>query len=170
MSELIFSQSPCINIASNTFINVPVILRYENLNLIEVIKDLEIGYCTQIPIFHPDGTKLAVAKNSRIFNTPDGVKAGVKIEKYPGLWVCKMENKDLFEIRQQGPDLFKTTAELYTNDGFFVKCTDNPQVGLFDKNASALAIKGITLSGNTFSNIKIGIDIKKDGSIHIAGF
>lgn len=168
MSELVFSQSPCITIASNTFINVPIILRYEDLNLIEVIKDLTIGYHIEIPIYHPDGTKLAVAKNSRIFNTSEGEKAGVKIDKHPGVWICKMENKELFEIRQEGPNLFKTTAELYTNDGCFIKCTDNPEINVFDKNASALSFNSITMSNCIFKDISIGIDIKKDGSVGIA--
>jgi hypothetical protein len=167
MNELFFNDSSAISIASNTFINVPIILRYDNLNLIEVVKDLQIGYYTQIPIYHPDGTKLAVAKGARIFNTKEGEKAGVVIDKYPNIWVCRREKQTLFEIRQQSPNLFKTTAELYTNDGYFIKCTDNPHIDLFDKSASSMSVGGAEFSGCHFENLRVGIQINKDGTMSI---
>ena len=130
MSELIFNQSPEIKIATNTFINVPIILKYEDLNLIEVVKDLTMGYTTKIPIFHSDGTDLGVALNSRFFPTEEGKKAGVIVDKHPGLWVCKLNGQELFEIRQEKPNLFKTTAELYTNDGSFIKLDESPDINI----------------------------------------
>ena len=165
MSELIFTSSPAIKIASNTFINTPVILRFEDLNLIEVVKGLELGYEMKIPIFHPDGTHLADSHNSRIFLTKDGKNAGITMDKHPGIWVCKMNNKELFEIRQQEDNLFKTTAELYTNDGFFIKCFDNPLVQLLNDNG--LTIGKLTIEGNLIANKSIGINFKKNGAVTI---
>lgn len=159
MSELIFNQSPIIEISSNKFINVPVILRYEDLNLIEVIKNLVVGYATKIPIYHPDGTHLGVAINSRFYETVEGKKAGVVIDKYPKLWVCKMDNKELFEIRQKDTNKFKTTAELYTNDGSFVKVEKD--ASLYLKNG--INIMGAHFQGNTFSGVPVGIHATKRG-------
>lgn len=36
---LIYQTSPQVTLATNKFINVPVILKYEDTNLIEVIKE-----------------------------------------------------------------------------------------------------------------------------------
>lgn len=159
MSELIFNQTPVINIASNTFINVPIILRYEDINLIEVVRKQTFGYYTKIPIYHSDGTYLGVARNSRFFPNSKGEKANVIIDKYFGLWICKMNGKELFEIRQQTGNLFKTTAELYTNDGSFVKVEKD--ASLYLKNG--INIMGAHFRGNTFSGVSVGIHATKRG-------
>jgi hypothetical protein len=52
--ELVFQSSPRIIVASNTFINVPIILKYEDTPLMEIIKEQGIGFTTQIPIYHSD--------------------------------------------------------------------------------------------------------------------
>lgn len=54
--SIIFQASPRVTIATNTFINVPVVLKYEDINLIEIVKREQLGYTTQIPIYHQDGT------------------------------------------------------------------------------------------------------------------
>lgn len=165
-NSLIFQPDSKIIVATNTFINVPVILKYENINLIEVIKESQFEYTTQIPIFHADGTSLAVAKGSRIYKTKEGEKAGVEIKQYPNLWVCVQDGKTLFEIRQQPGDFFKTTAELYANDGFFIKTTDETPIGLFN-NEEPLKIGGLTMKNCTFRGCKTGIWVKKDSGILI---
>lgn len=167
MSELIFSHSSAISIASNTFINVPIILRYKGEPLIHMVNDLLTGYSISIPIYHPDGTQLAVSVNSRLYPTEAGKKAGLTIEKHPQVWTCKMGSQELFEIRQQGANSFKTTAELYTKDGFFIKCEDNPVVSLF--KSSGLLTKKFSFYGNTMSNCQVGIDIIDEKSINIGG-
>jgi len=166
-NKLIFSNRYKFEIGSNIFINVPVILRYEDIDLISVIKETELEYTTKIPIFHSDGTHLAYAKGNRLYTTPDGDKAGLEIKTYPSLWVGKMDGKTIFEIKQKAPDFFKTTAELYTNDGFFVKCLDNPSPVLINTNGDSLRIGGIVMSGNTFTNCKTGVWIRKNGSVGI---
>ncbi len=163
-NSLIFQTSPRVTLATNTFINVPVILKYEDINLIEVIKEQGLGFTTQIPIYHQDGTYLAKVTGNRMYLTKDGEKVGLKIEKHQGLWVCTMDKQTLFEIQQQTGDSFKTTAELYTPDGYFVKCTDSPTPSLIDTKGNALKIGGIVMSGNIISGCKIGVWLKKDGS------
>lgn len=163
-NSLIFQSSPRVTIATNTFINVPIILRYEDTNLIEIVRQEGLGFTTQIPIYHQDGTYLAKVTGNRMYLTKDGEKVGLKIEKHQGLWVCSMEKKTLFEIKQQTGDSFKTTAELYTPDGYFVKCTDNPSPSLIDLQGNSLKVGGVIMSGNTFSGCKIGVWLKKNGA------
>jgi hypothetical protein len=164
-NSLIFQTSPKVIIATNTFINVPVILKYEDINLIEIISEQNLGYTTQIPIFHSDGTQLAKVRGNRMYLTKDGEKAGLKIEKYQGLWVCTLERQTLFEIQQETGDSFKATAELYTPDGCFVKCTSSPTPNLFETSGNELKIGGLIMSGSTIDGFKTGIWIKKDGSL-----
>ncbi len=161
-NTLIFQTSPKVTIATNTFINVPIILKYEDINLIEVVQQHGIVYTTQIPIYHQDGTYLAKAVGNRLFLTDEGKKTGLKIEKHQSLWVCEMDGKTLFEIQQQTGDAFKTTAELYTPDGYFVKCTNSPTPILIDTSGNEMNIGGISMSGNIISGFKIGVWIKKD--------
>lgn len=158
-NSLIFQTSPRVTIASNTFVNVPIILRYENINLIEVIKEQDVGFTTQIPIYHQDGTYLAKATGNRLYLTDDGKKTGLKIEQYQGLWVCELDGQTLFEIHQQAGDAFKTTAELYTPDGYFIKCNASSP-NLIDPFGKELKISGMTMSGNLISGCKIGIWIR----------
>jgi hypothetical protein len=167
-NSLIFQTTPQITLATNTFINVPVILKYENINLIEIIKEEGLGFTTQIPIYHNDGTYLAKINGNRIYLTKDGEKAGLKIEKYQNLWVCSMGKQTLFEIQQQTGDAFKTTAELYTPDGYFVKCSTSPTPNLIDTTGNELKIGGVRMSGNTFYGCQIGIWLKKNGSCFLA--
>jgi hypothetical protein len=166
-NSLIFQTSPKVTIATNTFVNVPVILKYEDVNLIEIVREERVGFTTQIPIYHQDGTHLAKVTGNRLYLSEDGKKTGLKIDKYEGLWVCTMDKKTLFEIQQQTGDAFKTTAELYTPDGYFVKCTDAPAPHLIDTKGSELKIGGMIMSGNTISGFQIGIWLRRDGSCAI---
>jgi len=162
----IFQTTPQITIATNTFINVPVILKFEDTNLIEIIKELDLGFTTQIPIYHPDGTFLAKINGTRSYPTKEGKKAGVRVEKYADRWVCKMGDQILFEINHHKGDYFKMAAELYAPEGYFVKCNDTAS-DLIDSKGSSLNVGGIIMGGNTFVNCATGIWLRKDGSCSI---
>ncbi len=156
-NTLIFQTSPRVTIATNTFINVPVILKYEDINLIEIVKEERVGLTTQITIYHQDGTYLAKVTGNRLYLTEEGKKTGLKIVKHQGLWVCTMDKQTLFEIQQGPGDAFKTKAELYTPDGYFVKCTDAPTLNLIDNKCSELNIGSMVTSGNTICGFRVGI-------------
>lgn len=162
-NSLTFLTSPKVTIATNTFVNVPVILKYEDTNLIEIVKEEGLGFTTEIPIYHQDGTYLAKTKGTRMYLTDEGKKAGLKIEKHQLLWVCTMNGQTLFEIQQNAGDAFKTSAELYTPDGYFVKCADMPTPTLIDTSGNAIRMGGITMSGNWIQNCPVGIWIRKNG-------
>jgi len=58
MDQLVFQSSPTVTLATNQFVNVPVILQFDDTPLISVIREQALGYTTEIPIFHADGTSL----------------------------------------------------------------------------------------------------------------
>ena len=81
--------------------------------------------------------------------------------------VCELDGKTLFEIQRQGAASISAHAELYTPDGAFVKCPADLAPQLFS-GGTELKIRGLTMSNNTFTSARIGIWIKKDGSLAIA--
>jgi hypothetical protein len=75
-----------------------VIFKYEDTPLIEVIREQDIGFTTQIPIYHPDGTYLAKVTGNRVYPTEAGKKANIEIRDTPGKFICSLENKVMFEL------------------------------------------------------------------------
>ena len=165
--KLYFQSSPSITVATNTFINVPVVLKYEDTPLIEVIKELGFGFTTQIPIYHSDGTYLAKVKGNRVYPTEAGTKVNIEIRDTPGKFICSLENKVMFELSHGVGEAFKADAELYAPDGYFVKCSDAPKAELFDLTGNAIKVGGVTMIGNVFQNLSVGIWLRKDGSCAI---
>jgi hypothetical protein len=164
---LIFATTPSVTIATNTFINVPIIIQYDETPLIQIIKLQQAGFTTEIPIFHSDGTKLAKVVGSRLFLTKEGEKAGLSLSYPNRMTVCSMDKRVLFEIIREGASALKTRAELYTPDGYFVKFSESQNPELFDTSGNSLRIGGITMEGCTFNNLRIGCLIRKDGSVTI---
>ena len=165
--ELVFQKSPNIILATNTFINVPTILKYEDTPLIEVIKQQDLSFTTQIPIYHSDGTYLGKVKGNRIYPTEAGKKANLEVRDSPGRFICSLDGKVAFELAHGVGQTFKAEAELYTPDGYFVKCSDAPKPEIFDLSGNAIKIGGITMIGNVFQNLSVGIWLRKDGSCEI---
>jgi hypothetical protein len=160
--KLIFTEHPIVKVAGNSFENTHILLQYDDLRLIEVIKEQDIGYTTSFKIHHPDGADLATVKGSRLFLTEDGKKAGLTLEHPDLMTVCKLGNQTLFEIARDEAAGLKTQAELYTDDGHFVRFNDSSSSGLFDANS--LQIGNSNISGCHFVGAKIGIWIRSDGS------
>jgi hypothetical protein len=153
---LIFTQIPAVSIASNQFFcQIPI--RYKDEAVVEFVKELTT-YISKIPIFHPDGTKLAVVKASQLFLTKEGEKAGLTLRYPPNFTVCELAGKTLFEIERQGATALKMSAELYTNDGFFLKWASE-QFGCFiNTQGNMLKVAGLTISGSTIQ-APVGIQI-----------
>jgi len=162
--KLIFQSSPNIIVATNTFINVPVILKYEDTPLIEIIKQQDIGFTTQIPIYHSDGTYLAKVTGNRVYPTKEGKNANIEIRNLAGKFLCSLEKKVIFELSHGVGDAFKAEAELFAPDGYFVKCADTPKPQLFDLTGNAIVVGGVTMIGNVIRNFPVGIWLRKDGS------
>jgi len=164
MDNLIYQTSPIVTLATNKFINTPIILQYDDTPLISIINEQSLGYTTEIPIYHSDGTYLAKVKGTRVYATKEGEKAGIKMSFPKDMTVCEMDGQTLFEIAHEKGDAFRTQAELYTPTGFFVKCTDLPTPQVFNSEGNELQIGGATISQCTFQGCRIGIWLKSDGS------
>ena len=166
MEKLVYQTAPAVTFATNTFTNVPIILQYDDTPLISVIREQSLGYTTEIPIYHSDGTYLAKVKGTRIFPTEDGKKAGLELNHPKDMTVCKMGNRTVFEIFHESGNAFRTHAELHTPDGYFVKSANTfPQVT--SKAGEPLKIGGLIMSNNRFANLRIGIWLKSNGSCAI---
>ncbi len=168
MEDLMFVQSPKVRFATNTFIDVPIILQYEKTPLIEVVKLEKAGYTTQIPIYGQDGTYLAKVVGSRLLTTSSGEKAGLTLRYPKNMTVCELNGKIVFEIHRTDAAALNTWAELYTPDGAFVKCPPDIMPQLFIGSIEhPLKIRGVIMQNNIFSGLRIGILVKSNGSLSI---
>jgi hypothetical protein len=168
--QLIFSESPRIEISTNVFENVPTILQVHDTPLIEVIKEHAAGYTTQISIYHNDGTYLAKVKGSQLYATEDGKKAGIQV-RHPGLLtVCELGGQTLFELRRDHAAALKLSAELHSPTGIFIKAHSNYKtndvfgeeaVGFIFPPGAVLGVKDLTVSGQ--GDDAIGLHCQNDG-------
>ena len=166
IDKLIFQTAPAVNFGSNIFQNCPTILQFDETPLISVVKVEEIGFSTEVPIFHEDGTFLAKVVGSQLYSTDAGKKAGVELHHPDKMTVCKMGDKTLFEVRREDAASLKTAAELYTPEGYFVKYSDGAH-SIISSDGGSLNIGGIVMTGNMFSGCRIGVLLKSDGSCAI---
>lgn len=149
-------------LATNIFINVPIVLQYEDTPLIQFVREEAAGFTTEIPIYHPDGTYLAKARGSQLYLTESGKKAGVTLSHPDKVTVCKLGEKVLFEMRREQAAALKTKAELYAPDGYFLKCSDSPTPELFDASGDALRIGNCIMEAQVFSGCRIGIHVTRE--------
>ena len=167
MRTLIYQTSPVVGFASNIFHNVPVILQFDDTPLMSVVREQALGYTTEIPIYHSDGTCLVKVRGTRVFTTEAGKNAGVEIRHLPGMTVCALDGRTAFEIAHAAGDAFHLQAELHTPNGQFLKVRDGLAPGLFTTSGQALTIGGITITGNTFVGCRIAVWLKSNGSCAI---
>ena len=83
MKELIYHPTAEVTFATNTFINVPTILQFDQTPLVSVVKEAKLGYTTEFPLYHADGTYLAKVTGTRVYATSEGTLAGVKSVSCP---------------------------------------------------------------------------------------
>lgn len=161
-NRLVFSKGTDIELGSNHFIDVPVILQYKETPLISVVNELDVGYTTSIPIYHPDGTYLAKVKGSQLYLTKDGEKSGLKLRHEDKITVCELDGKTVFEIRRMEAAALKTSAELYVPDGKLIKYNDSHPLLLSNSNEE-IRIGGMVMTRCTFQGCSIGILINDNG-------
>ena len=166
--SLIYQQSPVVHFATNTFVEVPTILQYDDIPLIQVVRTADAGFTTEIPIYHSDGTYLAKVVGSQIYATDDGKKAGVTL-RHPGhATICELAGQTLFEIVREGAAALKAHAELYTPTGCFIKSADEDFAArILRPQQEPLQIGGLTVMHNYFRDIRIGVWVRSDGTVTI---
>lgn len=154
MENLIYSSKPAITIATNTFINIPVILKIDDDHIIEMVQDVELGYTTLMSIFNSDGVGIAKVKGTRIYPTEAGKEHGLEIDKLHDTWVGRLDGQIIFENKVENGELFKMQAELYSPTGYLFKATDVDGVLL---NKDGIRIGGLFMHGNVFEGGEVGI-------------
>lgn len=168
MPDFTFSETTTIDFATNMFVNVPIILQYEDTPLIEVVQAETVGRTTQFPIYHPDGTLLAQLKGARLFLTPEGEKAGLVVRHPPDMTVCEMNGKEIIELKRIGAAAIATQAELYTPNGAFVKCRNfEPPIEFSPVAGESLRVGAISILYSSFTGCDIGVLVKADGSVTV---
>ncbi len=167
MEKLIYQTSPKVTLATHHFINVSIILQFDDTPLISIIKEQSLGFTTEIPIYHSDGTYLAKVTGTRVYPTEDGKKAGIEMRYPKDMTVCEMDGKIVFEIYHEAGDAFRTNAELHTPNGCFIKSHDTPIPEVISTEGNTLKAGGIQMSGSTISGSRIGIWLKSDGRFAI---
>jgi hypothetical protein len=166
--SLVFTQVSAVVIANNTFVcRVPIC--YKDTPMLEFVQHMPKHNAptltTRIPIFHSDGTLLAVLKGGSLQATDDGKKAAVKLLHLPDGAACELNGKTLLEIKRTKTAL-SVTAELFTNDGVFLKWSENELNGRMSPAPNAPRIGGLTMTGCKFSGdvgIQIGVPTRHFG-------
>src|SRR6266496_126205 len=154
--DVIFQESPVVEIATNKFINVATIIQWEDVPLMEVGQFEVAGYTTRFAIYHNDGTKIAVVKGSQMYPTEEGERASLKMRHEPNLTACELEGRTIFELRRTGAAALKGTAELYAPEGVFIKANDADLSALLG-DGTHLQVGGLHLSNGEFVGHEIGI-------------
>lgn len=167
MHTIIYQTHPHVTFASNLFINVSIILQYDITPLISIVREPELGFTTQIPIYHADGTYLAQVTGTRVSPTKAGRKAGIEMRSLHDMTVCDMGGKTLFELHHRKGDAFQAHTELYTPSGCLIKSATAPIPGVIKSNGEALQIDSLVRGQDTFIGSRIGVWLKSDGSLDL---
>ena len=168
MSDLLYQSSPLIHFATNTFVNVPVILQYEDTPLLEVVREQAAGYTTQFSIYHHDGTYLAKLKGSQLYATEAGKKAGLVLRHPPLKTICELNGSPIIELTRLEAAALKTEAELFAPGGAFLKSSDADLTGyVLNNQAKQIMIGRLVVRRSAFDGIAIGVHVHKDGTIDL---
>lgn len=167
MSEKFYYQpSPIIELGTNKFIDVPVILKYQDTVLTEMVKEVDLGYTTEFTIYHNDGTGLAKVKGTRIYPIKDGADPNIKIVKHAGAWQVLLADKTIIEVQHITGGAFRFFGELHTPDGNLLALKVVPDLNII-VNARGIELGGLTIGGNTVKGAKVGILVTANGGITV---
>lgn len=166
--RLIFTRYPDVTVATNRFVEVPIIIQYEDIPLLRFVQEVDASFTTEIPIYHNDGTYLAKVKGTQIYLTDAGRKAGVSLRHPPNMTVCEMGGTTVFELVRCGAAALKTQAELYTNDGAFLKWSEELLGGTIKRGDERLQIGTLRMERFTVRGSRIGLLVTRDGGVQIS--
>ena len=161
---LLFTNWPKVSMGSNTFIDVPTILKYDNLNMIEIIKEPGYGYTTQIPIFDAEGTYLATAKGNSLIFSDETTDGDLKLEQDIDGTTCTLDGKMLFEITRSDGDSFDIKAELFTPEGYRIKYISDETPELFDKQGNEVRLGGVLKDESVIEGCDVGFWLTQNGT------
>lgn len=164
--DLVFTRSPVVRYGTNIFINTPVILQYDDIPLIEVVQTRQHDFTSQFTIFDADGGFSTRVRGRRLFPVDNGPTDNIDIRQLrPGVWVCRQEDKTLFEIRGLD-DGWEVDCELFTPDGRLIRSRVGHVTELIEQTGP-IRLQGVTCEGNSFIGCSIGFHIRSDGKFEI---
>lgn len=151
--------------ASNCFVDVPTILQYENMPLVECFQEISGSRTLRCNLFSNSGDLLAVLKGTQLYKTRFGESAEIRLRHHADATVCEQNGKELFVAKRRGPTALSIEAELHTFDGSFVSCHTSVDGYINAKDQGNLQIGGLTVMGSTLVGCPIGILLYSDGGI-----
>lgn len=158
--KLIFYESPEVEFGGCFFIDVPIILEYDDTPLIEVVQAQKAGYTTQFQVYNRDGIYIAKVKGSQVYLTEDGSKSKLELRHPQDMTVCELDGQTIFEISRKDAAALKTEAELFTPDGRFLKSNEHGvPSNLISTDGTALRIGSNIMVGCRFQKCRVGIHI-----------
>jgi hypothetical protein len=166
--EVVYQSHPDITIGATTFRNVPTIIQFEDMPLMEVGRFVDAGFTTKFHIFHSDGTDLAVVKGAQIYETAAGKLTKIHLRHEPNLTVCELEGRPLFELRRRGAASLNGWAELYAPEGVLVKTADANISAMLGNTEDDLVInEDFSMGEGICDGAKIGIQYLRDKGIRL---
>lgn len=165
--SLTFTTSPEVILATNKFINTPIILQFDDTPIIEMKKSENSQFGLNIPIYHNDGTKLATVKGSRLFLTEGGKKADLVLSHPQNMEICKLDGKVLFELKREGAAAVTATAELFAPGGYFIKSRQDHLYSHVFQGESELKLGSVSVKNCIFDGMRIGIHLLSNGDVGI---
>lgn len=152
-----------ITIGGVTFVNVPIILRVDGDPIIEMVKDVKLGYTTQIRIYDETGKYLSKITGTRAYPATDD--KSVVIEKKYRQWDCLHKGNKIFTIDHTDPDRFRFEGKLYTKSGIFLKISNEDAVKAYFPSGDEIKLEGVVMRHVTLSNCQVGFDVNTSTNI-----
>jgi hypothetical protein len=167
MKRHYYPNPPAVNLSSNTFVKVPIVLQYDQTPLISILRDPALGYTTEVSVYHEDGTHLGQVVGTSVLSSAAGVQCGLKILVLPQVTVCRSANRIVFEIHHEKGDAFRAAAELHTPSGYLVRCADQAAVQLVNRAGTAVPLGGHKVRNCVFRGSKIGLLLHANGHVSV---
>lgn len=142
-----------VKIGSNTYINVPEIIVYDDKPLFKIVRAKNTNLLgVDFDIYDKKGVKVATIRRGMIVQgdennyiiRKDYDHFTIK-EKSSGRMICEIKKRD--KAKNVELDL---NVHMYTKDGFFINVTPN-----------GTNVKGLLIKNSTFRNVKRGLVIPK---------
>src|SRR5688572_29776749 len=152
--DLIFNPTDAVEFAGNTFINVPIILLFDDTPMVEMVVHEDVKRTTRFSIYNNDGVYLAKVVGPQLYLTADGEKAGLEVRHPDKMTVCTLGKQTLFEISRPTAAAIAISAELFTPTGGFIKAAANVPSEFYSRAAQRIARSAY---GNTFMNREVGV-------------
>ena len=163
-----FSEIPEVTFAANVFVNVPIVLTYDDDVLIEFIRMPDATYTTSFTIYDGVGGRFATIQGTQVYPTAGDEGQPIALIQQQGRIVARHGHQALFEVERTGPGALELGCELYAPDGRLVVARHNALPVLL-QHGDPVALSGVMLKANRFTDIPTAVQLHADGMVAIGG-